>query len=141
LSPKSPKDAELQVPAYTDLKLHDISEINQETTIETLDMNWPVWAPKFSAGNRRFLTRRLWGVANSGPYFHHGLFNTLREAVIAHSGEAIASRNLFSQANAADRDDLIEFLKSLQVLPAGTASLVVDENLKPKKWVIQGQKD
>jgi cytochrome c peroxidase len=141
LSPRSPKDAELQVPAYTDLKLHDISEINQEATVETLDMNWPVWAPKFSAGNRRFLTRRLWGIANSGPYFHHGLFNTLREAVLAHAGEAIASRNLFSQANTADRDALIEFLKSLQVLPAGTASLVVDENLKPKKWVIQGQKD
>jgi cytochrome c peroxidase len=137
LSPNSPKDADMLIPAYTDLKLHDISEINQDTTIETLDMNWPVWAPKFSAGNRRFLTRRLWGVANSGPYFHHGLFNTLREAVVAHAGEAMASRHLFSQASAADRDALIEFLKSLQVLPAGTESLVVDDNMKPKKWIVQ----
>ena len=30
--------------------------------------------------------------------------------------------------------DLIEFLKSLQVLPAGSRSLVVDENGNPKPW-------
>ena len=52
-------------------------------------MNQTVWSPKFTAGNRRFLTKRLWGAANEPPYFHHGLFTTMRQAVLAHSGEAL----------------------------------------------------
>ena len=32
------------------------------------------------------------------------------------------------------QDDLIEFLKSLQVLPPGSKSLVVDEHGNPKDW-------
>jgi hypothetical protein len=33
-----------------------------------------------------------------------------------------------------DQDSLIEFLKTLQVLPPGTLNLVVDEKFQPKKW-------
>ena len=38
------------------------------------------------------------------------------------------------RANAYDQDSLIEFLKTLQVLPPGTQHLVVDENYRPKQW-------
>ena len=137
LTPAHPRDEVLWVPAYTDLKLHDVSDSADEMPVETLDMNWPVWAPQFSGGNRRFLTRRLWGVANSGPYFHHGLFTTMRQAVLGHGTEALASRKAFQAASKADQDAMIEFLKSLQVLPPGTPDLVVDENFKPKRWAVQ----
>jgi len=66
--------------------------------------------------------RRLWGIGNSGPYFHHGKFTTMREAIEAHSGEALASRQAFDGLSAYDRDCIIEFLKSLQILPPGTHS-------------------
>ena len=33
-----------------------------------------------------------------------------------------------------EQDALIEFLKSLQVLPPGTKDLVVDERFQPKVW-------
>ena len=33
-----------------------------------------------------------------------------------------------------ERDSIIEFLKTLQVLPEGTKHLVVDETGKKKKW-------
>jgi hypothetical protein len=33
-----------------------------------------------------------------------------------------------------EQDALIEFLKTLQVLPPGTASLVVDEKYQPREW-------
>lgn len=122
------------VPAFTDFRLHDVSDPADEMPVEALDMNWPVWAPKFSGGNRKFLTRRLWGIANSAPYFHHGLFTTMRQAVLGHAGEALASRTAFQAASAYDRDALIEFLKSLQVLPPGTVDLVVDEHFKSKRW-------
>jgi hypothetical protein len=120
------------VPAYTDFKLHDICAPDDPG--EPLDMNQTPWTPKFRQGNRKFLTRRLWGAANTPPYFHHGLFTTLRKAVLAHSGEALEQRKRFESQSVYDQDSLIEFLKSLQVLPPGTRSLVVDENFHEKKW-------
>lgn len=122
----------VSVPAYTDFKLHDISDPNDPG--EPLDQNQTPWTPKFRQGNRRFLTRRLWGSANEPPFFHHGLFTTLRESVLAHSGEAVQSRINFQNLKQYEQDSLIEFLKTLQVLPPGTSCLIVDENFKPKQW-------
>ncbi len=120
------------VPAYTDFKLHDICAPDDPG--EALDQNQTTWATKFHSGNRKFLTRRLWGVANEPPYFHHGGFTTLRKAVLNHDGEALAQRKQYQQLSRYDQDSVIEFLKSLQVLPPGTESLVVDENFKSKVW-------
>ena len=120
------------VPAYTDLKLHDITDPDEPAEAEALDMNWFVWSPKFSGGNRRFLTKRLWGCANEPPYFHHGLFTTLRQAVLGHFGEALAERKAFQALPEYEQDSLIEFLKTLQILPPGTQQRVVDENYQPR---------
>jgi hypothetical protein len=108
------------VPAYTDLKLHDITSGPNDPNAEPLDQNRPIGSAGFFAGNTRFLTRKLWGVGNSGPYFHHGKFTTMREAIEAHSGEALASRQAFDTLPSYDRDSVIEFLKTLQILPPGT---------------------
>lgn len=97
-------------------------------------MNQPNGSTGFFAGNRKFITRKLWGTANEPPYFHHGQFTTLRQAVLAHAGEALAARQAFESLSQYDQDSTIEFLKSLQVLPPGTRSLVVDEDGKEKKW-------
>ncbi len=53
----------------------------------------------------------------------------MREAVLAHSGEALASRAAFTSLPVYDRDSIIEFLKSLQILPKRTESLCVNEQL------------
>ncbi len=97
-------------------------------------MNFFVWSPKFKEGNRRFLTKRLWGAANEPPYFHHGLFTTLRQSVLAHHGEALAQRQAFERLPVYGQDSIIEFLKTLQVLPPGTRFLVVDEHFQPRDW-------
>jgi CxxC motif-containing protein (DUF1111 family) len=120
------------VPAYTDFKLHDISDSTESG--EPLDQNQTPWTPKFRQGNRRFLTKRLWGAANEPPFFHHGLFTTLRKSVKAHSGEALQSRKQFDSLPAHDQDCLIEFLKTFQILPPATPYLTVDENFKEKRW-------
>ena len=126
------------VPAYTDLKLHDISATSDPATdpeCEPLDQNQPAGSPGFFAGNCKFITRKLWGFYNQGGAFmHHGKFTTAREAVEAHNGEALAPRMAFDALLPDLQDDLIEFLKSLQVLPPGSTSLVVDEHGKPKRW-------
>jgi len=66
------------------------------------------------------MTRKLWGVANTPPFFHHGKFTTMREAILAHGGEALASRLAFQSLGPYEQGSIIEFLKTLQVLPAGT---------------------
>jgi len=132
LTPDPKQPDVVWVPAFTDFKLHDVSDPSEAG--EPLDQNQTPWTRKFRQGNRRFLTKRLWGSANEPPFFHHGLFTTLRRAVLAHSGEALQQRQQFERLSAYDQNCLIEFLKSLQVLPPGSRSLVVDENFHEKKW-------
>ena len=134
LKPELANPAVVWVPAYTDFQLHDITTGPEDISAEPLDMNFGTWAVNFGKGNRKFLTKRLWGAANEPPYFHHGLFTTLREAVVAHSGEALLSRKAFEALPDYDKNSVIEFLKSLQVLPPGTKSLIVDENYKTREW-------
>jgi len=128
----------VMVPAYTDLKLHDISATSDpqnDPECEPLDQNRPAGSPAFFAGNCKFITRKLWGFYNQGGAFmHHGKFTTAREAVEAHDGEALAQRKAFDTLPLAQQDELIEFLKSLQVLPPQAKSLVVDENGHAKNW-------
>ena len=127
------------IPAYTDLKLHDISATSQPATdpeCEPLDQNQPAGSPGFFAGNCKFITRKLWGFYNQGGAFmHHGKFTTAREAVEAHNGEALSSRQAFDALSKDQQNEVIEFLKSLQVLPPGAKSLVVDEFGHPKTWL------
>ena len=105
------------VPAFTDLKLHDITSGPGDPNVEPLDMQQEPGSAAFYATNSKFLTRRLWGVGNTPPYFHHGQFTTMREAILAHCGEADDSRLRFERLPAYERDSIIEFLKTLQVLP------------------------
>src|SRR5207248_7134535 len=82
------------VDAYTDFKLHNICDADQA---EALDQNQSQWSEKLLGGNCRFLTKRLWGAANEPPYFHHGLFTTLRRYVLDHAGEELASRRALDE--------------------------------------------
>ena len=106
---------------------------------EALNMHYPAGSVEFFAGNSQFLTRKLWGAANEPPYYHHGRYTTMRQAVLAHAGDAEAERLAFDALPAAAKDDVIEFLKTLQVLPRGTSSRFVDENYQPRNWPPAGR--
>jgi hypothetical protein len=124
----------VRVPAYTDLKLHDITYGPDDPNREPLDMHAPIGSDEFFAGNSTFVTRKLWGVANEPPYFHHGKFTTMRQAIEAHHGEAEDSYQAWLALDDYGRDSIIEFLKTLQVLPEGTRHLIVDEKFHNKAW-------
>ena len=132
------RDGVVLVPAYTDLKLHDISATSNPATdpeCEPLDQNQPAGSAAFFGGNCKFITRKLWGFYNQGGAFmHHGKFTTAREAVEAHNGEALSQRLAFDALSPDLQNDVIEFLKSLQVLPPGAKTLLVDEHGNPKRW-------
>jgi hypothetical protein len=119
------------VPAYTDLKLHTLADSPTDPIAEPLDQNQPAGTPGFFAGNQKFITRKLWGLYNSGPFGHAGKFTTMRDEInFGHNGEAKASRLAFQALSPTQQNNVIEFLKSLQVLPPGTPCLVVDDRLK-----------
>lgn len=135
------KNGVVMVPAYTDMRLHDITtgkpscasnpgliESKQcDGDVEPLNQNQPVGSAQFFAGNRKFITRKLWGIANQHAFGHHGQYTTMREAILAHSGEAALSSGAFRVLRSTEQNEVVEFLKSLQVLPPGTPCLVVDE--------------
>jgi cytochrome c peroxidase len=122
------KNGIVWVPAFTDLKLHNITAGPNDPNRESLDMNQKAGSDNFFAGNGKFLTRKLWGIANQHPFGHHGLYTTMREAVLAHSGEALDSRLAFQSMSPHEQDCVIEFLKSLQILLPKARDLVVDED-------------
>jgi hypothetical protein len=123
----------LMVPAYTDLRLHDITRGPDDANCEPVDQN-AAGTSGFGAGNCHFLTKRLWGAGNEPPFFHHGQFTTLRTAILNHFGEADPARLAFETLPVCGRDAVVEFLKSLQVGPAGTASTTIDEDGTSVTW-------
>lgn len=116
-----PSHGVLWVQAFTDLKIHDITSGPGDPNEEAIDINQPGGSDAFLGGNRSFLTKKLWGAANERPYFHHGKFTTLREATLAHDGEAKDSRQAFEALSVDDQNRIIEFLKSLQIAPPQAA--------------------
>jgi hypothetical protein len=67
----------------------------------------------------------LWGFASEPPFLHHGRATLISEAVLAHGGEAQESRDSYATLSAEDQAAVVEFLKTLQVLPEGSTDLVV----------------
>jgi len=129
-----PENGVVHVHAFTDFKLHATTSGPQAPNREALTMHAMPGTPAFLAGNSRFLTKKLWGAANEPPYFHHGQFTTMRQAIEAHAGQAAASHAAWTALDAYGRDSIIEFLKTLRVLPPDTTSLIVDEHGRPKDW-------
>ena len=123
-----------KVPAFTDLKLHDITSGADDPNRESLNQHAAAGSAAFFAGNGSFLTKKLWGAANEPPYFHHGKFTTMRQAIEAHAGEAQAQADAWAALSDHERNSIIEFLKTLQVLPEDTPCLVIDEKGRCRPW-------
>ncbi len=112
------------VRAYTDLKRHNLcdDEIRHFCNEQVVQAG---------VSTELFLTRKLWDVGNTAPYGHRGDLTTITEAIEQHGGEARVSRDAFMALNQDGKDEVVEFLKSLQILAPGTESLVVDAKGRP----------
>jgi CxxC motif-containing protein (DUF1111 family) len=58
-------------------------------------------------------TAPLWGLRFVQTYLHDGRANTLDDAILAHDGQARASRDRFAALTPDDHAKLIAFLRSL----------------------------
>ena len=74
-------------------------------------------APQGAIPARIFLTRSLWGVAETAPYLHDGRAPTLNEAILLHGGEATPARDAYAALEAHDRAAVRVFLTSLSRQP------------------------
>jgi hypothetical protein len=91
------------VDAYTDLLMHDMGE-------ELVD---GILLGDVSTSWAEYRTQPLWGVSLMAPFLHDGRAATLHDAIDAHGGEGLASRDLYLALTPAEQEDLITFLEHL----------------------------
>jgi CxxC motif-containing protein (DUF1111 family) len=93
---------------YTDLLLHDMGAGLADNR------------PDFQASGTEWRTPPLWGIgvtatilSSTANFLHDGRARSLEEAILWHGGEAEHAKESFRTAAPADRQALIEFLRSL----------------------------
>lgn len=121
------------VRAFTDLKRWNLNDVeldhfaNEEVPQGMIngfaDPDDFTIAP-FPRPTEEFLTRKLWDAGNSDPYGHRGDLTTLTDAIFYHGGDGRTSRDNFMALSEADQAAIIEFLKTLQVLPEGSPATI-----------------
>lgn len=121
--PRLPEDEyeTVQVPLFSDLKRHPMGRCLADIIKQQTDREG-VFVPR-----DEFLTRPLWGVADTGPWLHDGRALSLRQAIEMHADSACADdgSGLESAANRAvaafeamsgdDQEALVTFLRSLRL--------------------------
>ena len=119
------QDGRVMVPVFTDLKRHSMGDVLNNETLEEEMVPTDQW-----------LTRKLWGFANEPPYLHHGRATLISEAILAHGGEAQASRDAFADLRSEDQDAVVEFLKTLQIMPE---SMTDEAQASVFGWTVFGE--
>ena len=132
--PERTSDRGAIVRAFTDLKRHNLNDeelgffANEQVPQGTLNGFAPesdFTMESLPRPTNEFLTRKLWDVGNTGPYGHRGDLTTITDAIFFHGGEARASRDAFFALPQVEQDKVIEFLKTLQVVPDGSALVTI----------------
>jgi hypothetical protein len=95
-----PKTAYL-VHLFSDLKRHDMGDALASP------------AAQGAIPARVFLTRPLWGLADTAPYLHDGRAPTIDDAITLHGGEAAAARDAYLALDDGARAGVRVFLASL----------------------------
>ncbi len=105
------KNGKIDVPLYSDLKRHKMGDNLAEPFPQKTDGNQDIPGDEF-------LTRPLWGVADTGPWMHDGRALTLTEAILMHKGigsEANSSIAKFESLSANEKLALRTFLSCLRL--------------------------
>ena len=89
---------------YSDFKRHDMGPALADP-MDAYGFGASVWP-----------TRSLAGVASTGPWLHNGHATTLDEAILAHGGDAQASRAAYTTLSDDDQSALIAFLENLIIV-------------------------
>ena len=133
--PRLPSDTTgaVAVPLFSDLKRHKMGRCLADVIHQQTDR-----AGVFVKRDE-FVTRPLWGIADTGPWLHDGRALSLRDAILKHSDRACADdgSGYVSEANATvaafqalpaeDQEALLAFLHTMR-LPRDASFDSVDQN-------------
>ena len=113
-------DGGVEVPLFSDLRRHNMGDgltdpllqvdgkpVEQGTDVVGISVPAPL-----------FLTRPLWGVADTGPWLHDGRARSLKEAILLHESngsEANPVIEVFKSLMPPEQDAVISFLLTLQL--------------------------
>lgn len=95
------------VPLLSDLRTHNMGKGLQDSVAQGADVEGISIPPPL------FLTRPLWGVADTGPWLHDGRARTLKEAIEFHASEGSEANPVieaFDRLSAADQQAVVDFL-------------------------------
>ena len=107
-------DRSVVVPIFTDFKRHRMGEALADPAPQLVDRKGidPVPADEF-------MTRPLWGVADTGPWLHDGRALSLRDAIKMHDSagsEAHAAVERFNkELSTSEQEALVDFLLTLRL--------------------------
>ncbi len=101
-------DGQVTVPLLSDLRLHNMGTGLADSVSQGVDVSTtPAVPPPL------FLTRPLWGVADTGPWLHDGRARTLKEAIGFHNSpgsEAAPIIQAFDKLSKDDQQAVVNFL-------------------------------
>ncbi len=105
------KNGKIAVPLYSDLKRHKMGDKLKEPITQQTDGGQDI-------DESEYLTRPLWGVADTAPWMHDGRALTLTDAILMHDGkesEAEGAVEKFKNLSDDDKLALRTFLSSLRL--------------------------
>lgn len=127
--PQREADGTVEVGLWGDLKRHDLGPESHEPLDQPVDLSMPDYEPDSFAAHiaetlppiprELMMTTELWGVRDTGPWWHDGSSPTIHDSILRHGGEGQASAEAYAALSPEDQADLLKFLDSLQVAPVG----------------------
>jgi CxxC motif-containing protein (DUF1111 family) len=90
---------------FSDFLLHDMGSLG--------DLMGTEGTPTGGGVRRRMRTAPLWGIRLRNNLLHDGRTTDIPTAIRAHDGQGAASVTRFNQLTAAQRHDLVQFIRSL----------------------------
>ena len=103
--PSQNEDGLWLVPVFSDFKRHDMGEVLAARHVER------------GVPETHYITRRLWGLANTRPYMHDGSATLFDEAIGLHGGEGAFAAAAFANLPDGQKASLRVFLLSLRRAP------------------------
>ena len=102
------------MPLFSDLKRHKMGILLRERD----GFRQSTDVAGITVPEDEFLTRPLWGVADTGPWLHDGRAHSLEEAILLHQSDGSEANDVidaFKKLSREDKDAIIKFLLTLRL--------------------------
>ncbi|HTR88059.1 MAG TPA: di-heme oxidoredictase family protein [Reyranella sp.] len=122
---KANGDGTIDVPLFSDLKRHNMGRNLTDPPPPAPSQGTDV--ADINTRPQDFMTRPLWGVADTGPWLHDGRAMTLKEAILFHGDQSTGSDAgpviaAFKQLSAGDQNAVVSFLETLRLPLPGSST-------------------